>query len=134
VAESDISPAIREFIAQHIDSVLQLEVLLLLFGQRERAFTAADVSGELRIDATWVGGQLSRMCAMGILACISQANVTNFQYQPAKREIDDAVTGLADAYSQRRVSVVSLIFNKPTDALRNFADAFRIRKDREGRE
>jgi hypothetical protein len=131
VAESDISPAIRDFIAEHIDSVLQLEVLLLLFAHRARQFTANDISNELRIDPNWVAGQLSRMCAMGILICITQANVMTYQYQPAKPHVDATITGLADAYAQRRVSVVSLIFNKPTDALRNFADAFRLRKDKD---
>ena len=130
MAESDISPAIRDFVVEHIDSVLQLEVLLLLFAQRERAFTTTEISEELRIDANWVDGQLSRMCISGILICTSQSNVFSYQYQPARKDLDDAVKGLADAYVQRRVSVVSLIFNKPIDRLKNFADAFRLRKDK----
>ena len=131
MAESDISPAIRDFITEHIDSVLQLEVLLLLFAHRSRAFTTDDITKELKIDANWLTSQLGRMCAVGILVCISQSNISTYQYQPAKPEINAAVTGLAEVYVQRRVSVVSLIFNKPTDRLRHFADAFRIRKDRD---
>jgi hypothetical protein len=131
VAESDISPAIRDFITEQIDSVLQLEVLLLLFAHRSRAFTIDDITKELKIDANWLSAQLARLCSVGILVCMSQSNVSTYQYQPAKRELDEIVQGLADAYAQRRVSVVSLIFNKPTDRLRHFADAFRIRKDRD---
>ena len=131
MAESDISPAIRDFITEQIDSVLQLEVLLLLFAHRSRAFTIDDITKELKIDANWLSAQLARLCSVGILVCMSQSNVSTYQYQPAKRELDEIVQGLADAYAQRRVSVVSLIFNKPTDRLRHFADAFRIRKDRD---
>ncbi len=131
MAESDISPAIRDFITEQIDSVLQLEVLLLLFAHRSRAFTIEDITKELKIDANWLSAQLARLCSVGILVCMSQSNVSTYQYQPAKRELDEIVQGLADAYAQRRVSVVSLIFNKPTDRLRHFADAFRIRKDRD---
>ena len=131
MAESDISPAIRDFITEQIDSVLQLEVLLLLFAHRSRAFTIDDITSELKIDANWLSAQLARLCGVGILICMSQSNVSTYQYQPARRELDEIVQGLADAYAQRRVSVVSLIFNKPTDRLRHFADAFRIRKDKE---
>jgi len=134
VAESDISPAIRDFITEQIDSVLQLEVLLLLFAHRSRAFTVDDITKELKIDANWLSAQLARLCSVGILVCMSQSNVSTYQYQPAKRELDEIVQGLADAYAQRRVSVVSLIFNKPTDRLRHFADAFRFRKDRGDKE
>jgi hypothetical protein len=129
VAESDISPAIHDFVVEHIDSVLQLEVLLLLYAHRARSYTVNDIVQELRIDANWLAGELSRLCAAGILTCSSN-NPPMYQYQPARKELDDAVTGLADTYAQRRVSVVSLIFNKPIDRLKSFADAFRLRKDK----
>jgi len=34
------------------------------------------------------------------------------------------------SYADRRVTVIGLIFSKPVDKIRSFADAFRIRKDR----
>jgi hypothetical protein len=44
--------------------------------------------------------------------------------------LDAAVAQLAKDYAERRVSVITLIFSKPVDKLRTFADAFRLRKDK----
>ena len=45
-------------------------------------------------------------------------------------ELDQAVVRLAKDYAERRVTVITLIFSKPVDKLRTFADAFRLRKDK----
>ena len=39
------------------------------------------------------------------------------------------VTDLEKVYKARRVSVISFIYSKPTDPLRAFSDAFKLRKD-----
>jgi hypothetical protein len=42
----------------------------------------------------------------------------------------DAVIGeVANAYASHRVTIIGLIFSKPTSTLKTFADAFRIRKE-----
>jgi hypothetical protein len=43
--------------------------------------------------------------------------------------MDRAIAGLAQAYTDRRVSVITLIFSKPVDKLRSFTDAFKLRRD-----
>jgi len=129
LGESDIAQNIRDFVGEHIESVLQLELLLLLYAQPQRMFTAAEITRELRIDANWVAAQLAQLCQRGILSCTTDTTPLGYQYQPAKPELDIAVQGLAAAYAQRRVSVINLIVNKPSDKLRSFAEAFRFRKD-----
>ncbi|MBC7818924.1 MAG: hypothetical protein IAG10_18710 [Planctomycetaceae bacterium] len=130
MAEADISPAVRDFIVEHIDSILQLEVLLLMYADRVHARTAADINREFRIDTQWLDRQLTRMCAAGILNCTTTSDVFSYQYQPTNAEMHDAIAGLVETYATRRVSVVSLIYSKPVDRLKHFADAFRLRKDR----
>ena len=39
------------------------------------------------------------------------------------------VSELEKIYKERRVSVISFIYSKPSDPLRAFSDAFRLRKD-----
>ena len=123
-----ISQDVRTLIIERIDSVVHLELLLLLHANAGRAWTAADVAQELRIDASWAAGQLGELAARGLLAPAADQPGA-FRYAPGSPELDAAVTQLAKDYTERRVTVITLIFSKPVDKLRSFADAFRLRKD-----
>ena len=139
-ARDDCPPNVRAFVAAHIDSVVQLEVLLLLFGSPDHARTAEEIARELRIDPAWVQSQLEQLCTRGLLNCEDSTSSPAYQYKPRTAELQDAVAGLAKAYNDRRVTVISLIYSKPpapppatepsgSDPLKSFADAFRLRKD-----
>jgi predicted ArsR family transcriptional regulator len=120
---------VQAFIAEHVDSVMQLEVLLLLHGRPQTEFSAADIADQLRIDRGWVEGQLDNLCSRGLLAC-SDAPPRGYRYAPKSPESASAVAELARAYADRRVTIISMIFSKPPSSIRTFADAFRLRKDR----
>ena len=111
---------------------MQLEVLLLLAApaQAGKVWTARELAQQLRIDEAWVEGQLRTMAAGGLVAASDATSPAQFRYEPRTPELAQAVDELAQAYADRRVTVIGLIFAKPTDKLRTFADAFRIRKDR----
>lgn len=144
MSAEDIPPEVRAFIADHIESVVQLEVLLLLHANPARTWQAADIGRELRIDATWAAEQLVYLTARGILASAtsgagsdpassaSSSSAAVYQYRPRTGELDRAVRGLAAAYADRRVTVINLIFSKPLDKLRSFSDAFKLRRDDPG--
>ena len=125
---ASIPPRVRQFIIDHIDSVMQLEVLLLIASQPQRAWAVKDVADLLRIDPTWVDSQLRAMAAGGLVA--QQPDPVAFRFEPRSAELSQAVDELAKTYADRRVTVIGLIFAKPLDKIRSFADAFRIRKDK----
>lgn len=117
----------RRLIADHIDSVEQLEILLLLYQHPERSWSAESVARELRISAMSAGDRLKDMARAGILSKVQGAE-GEYRYEPDP-QMGEAVAGLATAYSERRVTVINLIFSKPVDKIRTFADAFRLRRD-----
>jgi hypothetical protein len=123
-----IPPRVRQLIIDHIDSVMQLEVLLLIAAQPQRAWSAKDLADLLRIDPAWVDSQLRAMAAGGLVA--QQPDPAAFRFEPRSAELSQAVDELAKTYADRRVTVIGLIFAKPLDKIRSFADAFRIRKDK----
>jgi hypothetical protein len=54
VDDNGISSRVKQFITDHLESVMQLEVLLLLAGhsgQVQKVWTATDVAEQLRIDS-----------------------------------------------------------------------------------
>jgi len=124
-----ISQDVRNLIVERIDSVVQLELLLLLQANAGRAWTAAEVAQELRIEPSWATGQLGELAGRGLLAPAPDAPDA-FRYAAQSSALDAAVVQLTKDYAQRRVTVITLIFSKPVDKLRTFADAFRLRKDK----
>jgi hypothetical protein len=124
----DLPEAVRRLIADHIDSVEQLEILLLLFQHPERSWSAESVARELRISALSAGDRLKDMARAAILSKVPGSE-GEFRYAPESPQMGEAVAGLAAAYSERRVTVINLIFSKPVDKIRTFADAFRLRRD-----
>ncbi len=123
---SGIPDGVRELIVQHIASVAQLEVLLLLFDRRPAAFDAAEVSRELRIDAGSAATLLGDLAARGFLEPTPDGP-GRFRFA-ATPQLHAILPELAAAYRERRVAVITLIFSKPPDPLRQFAEAFRLKK------
>lgn len=119
---------VRRLIAEHIDSVEQLEVLLLLWRESSRAWVPEAVARELRIEPASADKRLGDLERGGFLQCRDRA-CREYQYAPAPPERDALVRGLAEGYAERRVTVINLIFSKPVDRIRTFADAFRLWKD-----
>ena len=127
MTHDEIPPNVRSFLNDHVESVVQVEVLLLLYGEPERAFAGADVVAALRVEPAWADAQLSNLRERGML---SEVGAGAYRWSPRTPEIGEAVAGLARAYADRRVTVIGMIYAKPSEPLRSFADAFRLRKDR----
>ena len=125
---SGIPNDVAQFVAEHIHSLEQLEVLLLLRASAPREWDGATIARELRFDPGSAAKRLADLAARGLATAIDEAKGT-YRYEPVPPEQDDLVRRLAEAYDQRRVSVITLIFSKPSDTIRSFADAFRLRKD-----
>jgi hypothetical protein len=126
VAGEKISNEVKQFISVHIQSAAELEILLLLHSERTRGWTAADVAGKLAISTEWAADQLSDLNKRGLLSVNSEFK---YKFDPRKVEINSLVDQLAVNYAKSRVSVISLIFSKPSGKIRILADAFKLRAD-----
>jgi hypothetical protein len=126
VGDEAIPGSAKAFIADHVDSVLLLEILLLLHARRDRAWSPQQVSVELRMESGWAQEQLRHLCAREVLVC-KDAPEPTYQFAPKDPAVAAAVDDLARAYADRRVAVISLIYSRPTEKIRSFADAFRLR-------
>jgi hypothetical protein len=129
VSEVEIPQDVRRLLADHIESVVQVEILLLLHADANRALTPTDVARELRIDAAYAQSELANLTVRGMLRTADKS-ANAYSYAPLTPQIDAAVRGLATAYADRRVTVIGLVYSKPPDQIRSFADAFRLRKEK----
>jgi hypothetical protein len=122
----DLIPAeVREFIHTYIESIADLEALLLLARDAHAKWTAASVAEQLYIEEPQSGDVLARLCAGGLARC--QAGTFWFNDGPdGPRAI---VERLAELYTSHLIPVTNLVHARPTGA-RAFAAAFKFRKDR----
>lgn len=132
--EEKIPADVRRLIHDRFNSVEQLEVFLLLREQSEREWNAVEVSRELRIQPESAATRLADLHAGGLLVrgTGGDANALPYRYRPADSSLERTADGLAKAYKERRYTVIDLIFARPTDNIRTFSDAFRIRKGTDG--
>lgn len=119
MSASGIPDDAARMIRDNIDSVEQLEVLLLLQRTAPRTWNGSQVADELRIAAGSAQGRLQDLARRGFLAADDQS----YSYRVGPQ--DGAVRALAQAYRERRVTVITMIFTRP-DPARALADAFLI--------
>lgn len=124
MADDPIPLDIRDFILRHIDSVAELEALLLLRANPEHPWDAAEAARRLYAPEQEIAEVLKRLCADGLLAC--EENI--YSYSPSD-ELREQVDRLARVYARQLIVVTNMIHGK-TRRIRQFADAFRFRKDR----
>jgi predicted transcriptional regulator len=117
---------VKAFLMENIDSVAHLEVLLMLLNHPARTFTAEEVSKELRSNNHSASNQLRKLCDLKLL---KNTNDKFFQYGPSTPELDQKVKELYEVYTQMPVAVITSIYDKPQDKLKDFADAFKLKKD-----
>jgi hypothetical protein len=124
----DFPADIKQFIGDNISSIAQLELLLLLRSDPDRAWTAAEAGAALYSPAEVTALQLADLHARWLVA---PAEANRYIYHPQSDELNEFVSRLAELYRTRRVAVVTAVYSKPVDTIRTFADAFRFRKDKE---
>jgi hypothetical protein len=126
---SDTLPApVKQLLSRHIRSVEQLEVLLLLRSQPQRAWTAAEVYDVIRSSQTSIAARLHAFASDG-LAVEEQGSPPTFRFAPKDENTRSAVDQTAAAYQTWRIRVIEAIFAPEADPAQSFADAFKLRKD-----
>ena len=122
MTKAHIPESLKTFIREKIQTVLRLEVLLLLHQRPSQSFTAADVASELGFDRDAAKNQLTALEGIGVVA---QSNL-GYKYHPENATLRSMVEQLAAGYSKQRVPVLSVILADHSDRTRLFAEAFRI--------
>lgn len=127
--EDGIPQEVKAFIEEYIGSIEQLEILLLVHNHPEQWFTPADVSRELYIAEESAARRLQDFYARKLV--VRAPDKSLYQAVAGTAPSSRTVALLATAYQERRVRVVNLIFSKPVDRVKSFADAFKFRRKNE---
>ena len=115
------------FVRDHVETLEQLEVLILLSKSPERWWDAAAVAEALGLNVTIARDALERFASRNLLA-ISITTDVRYQLQPGTAMLRDASEEFAEACRTKRGAIVRLVTDAQQRAMRDFADAFRLRR------
>jgi hypothetical protein len=128
---SGLPAELREFLFRYASTLPAVEALMMLQSATDVAWTAARLADRV--------GPLGEKAAADLLAAfhwhgflVADSSGT-FRYQPRSAELERQASRLATAYVHERLAVLLELANlERLTPIRNFADAFRLRKDRPG--
>lgn len=124
---NDVVPeAIRGFIDENINSVEELETLLLLHTHPDMEWGATDISKELYTSIGAAKRRLAHLFAKGLAKRVGEQK---YIYAPATAQTARIIGELALFYKARRVTIITLIYSKPSEQIRDFSDAFLFRQE-----
>jgi len=124
MSDSPITVDVRDFILEYIDSVAQLEALLILRSSPQQTWDIPTVARRLFI----VEAEAAQILSGLVASELATTDGTTFSYcirDTGRRELVDKV---AQSYSQFLVPVTKLIHAKSV-GIRKFASAFKFRRD-----
>lgn len=123
---AQIPANVLQFIAERIDTVPQLEALLLLWEDPQRAWSEEDLAGRIYV---------SRQVAAQTLQALQRQNLvvaesSLYRYHPQWDPTGAVMPEVAAAYRRHLVQLATFIHSRASTAVREFARAFDLKKDR----
>jgi hypothetical protein len=119
---------VKAFLLRYIDSIAQLEALLLLRANADLAWSADMLALRLYISVQETAEILARLCADGFLTAQGSEPLL-YQYHCPARDQTHMVDQVAMLYTKYLIPITHLIHAKPRTRVQGFADAFRFRKE-----
>ncbi|QAU47007.1 hypothetical protein [Bradyrhizobium guangzhouense] len=123
MADQYVSDELRSFILERIDSVAQIEALLLVRSDPQSQWNAERLAERLYISKTEAADALSRLCASELLS--RDDAVYRLEGVPEQNRV--LIEQLLEVYSRHLIPVTNLVHSKPR-RIGSFADAFKFRK------
>ena len=130
MANFPVPADVREYIADNIDSVAELEALVLIRQDPQVEWSVSALAERLYIGLEQAGEVALKLCSLGVTSENGRDPVT-YQYRPARPGLDALVGEVVEAYSKYLIPVTNLIHSKPQSRVQQFAEAFKLRKQEE---
>ncbi len=121
------TPELRQFAANYISSVEQLEILALFQSNPQKSWTVKEIYRHIQSSEASVASCLEAFAKNGLIALQPDGN---YRLSPRTPELARCIAELTKAYRERRVSVIEMIYDRPSDVIQDFADAFKLRKQK----
>lgn len=123
-----ISQQVLQFVAEQIDTVPQLECLLLLHQRRGQVWIADDIAARIYISPQVAREILETLQRRGLVA--SEGDPPRYRFNPGGPASDELIEQVASEYQRQLVPIATFIHSKAPASVREFARAFDLKKER----
>lgn len=124
MGQDSIPDDLKPFIWRSIDRLETLEALLLLAADSQRSWSPTELHTEMRSSPLAVDMALRQLVEQGLV----REQAGTFRYAPVTSDLDSQTRRLSACYRDKRTAVITVVYSRPPDAIRSFADAFRLKK------
>lgn len=121
---------VYEFILENIDSVPHLEALVLLWNSRPVGWTREELASRLYVPPEKVDNLLADLVRLQFLVK-SSGTPSKFSYNPRSEDQNEMMRLVDSAYRRDLVRISTMIHSKASPSVREFARAFRLKKERD---
>lgn len=128
MAESGID--VYEYILEKIDSVPHLEAIILLWNSRPVGWTPEELASRLYLHPEKVTELLHDLIRRQLIQQVA-GMPPRYSYLPRTEEQNEWMYKVDVAYRRELVRISTMLHSKTSSSVREFARAFRIKKDRE---
>lgn len=135
MAADDLPEGVQKLLRDHIESYEQLELLLFLRTERDHPWTVEALTVPFRIPASLASLALDELQRAGFLEARALGARTQYVYVAQSDHVEATLQSLAQAYREHPIPILkqmsaNAIERVRTAALRTFADAFLLSKDK----
>jgi len=125
---NEIPSHVLRFLEENIDTVPQLETILMMSEAPDRSWLIADVASWNYISEQRATDTLNALQRRGLVS--SQGSPPRFRFNLGTDATRAAVADLARCYQRNLSRITTLIHSKPSAPITEFARAFDLKKDR----
>lgn len=123
----EIPAAVLSFIIKRIDSVTELETLLIMSAEESREWSIDEIAARIYTASPSAAAVLQALRRRNLVSV--NASGTRFQFSPSSEDERQVVVQTATAYRANLISIATLIHNKASGPVQEFARAFSLKKD-----
>lgn len=124
---SALSETLERFIRERLPSSEQIDIVLLLRADPERAWSAPEVSQQLGTPPESTAMRLFLLASNGVVAFDGSGGIPRYRHT-SNPESNALIDELAAIYETRPGDIYDVVGAPARDPLRSFSDAFKLKK------
>lgn len=124
-----IPEEVQRFLVDHIDSIAELEAVLILREHRDQSWPCGLVADRIYSSEEVTGGLLVKLANRGFLTA-DGTTPGSFRYAPRSQEMARLLDQLAEVYAKYLVPVTDLVHKKSRRNIQGIAEAFKFKKEK----
>lgn len=127
MSKREISPVVLAFLAERVSNLEQFQLLMQVVQAEDRWWDSQAVARELGVSAAAARAALDHLAKHNLLDIRITGDV-RYQFRPGTAELRAAALACAAEFRRSPVEVLTAVTGTAPKSIRDFADAFRIRR------